>query len=137
MGLASASFDLAGGLIIALFVWDRTKLNRRLADLSARWEQAQLENSRLGQALSARESGEMERFSRLEHDLRSTISVITGFSALIKESLEQAAGPSPLLLLKSANAIQESATKALRILEDTGRYGPTEERKGLVLEGNR
>jgi len=120
MSPASAIFDLIVALIAALLVWDWIMLKRRCAELTERCEKAQMENLRLNQALSVRESGEVERLSRLEHDLRSTISVINGFSALIQESAEKDPSPSPSLLLKGASAIQQSTAKALRILEAAG-----------------
>jgi len=105
MTLASAIIDSAAVLVVALLIWDRMRLKRRLAELSD-----EIENARS-------EDGEIDRFARLEHDLRSTISVIAGFSALIQESLEKDSQPSPSLMLKGASAIQQSTTKALRILE--------------------
>jgi len=137
MSLVSAIFDLAAVLVIAVLVWDRAKLSRRLAELSDRCQTAQLENSRLDQTRSASEAAEMERFLRLEHDLRSTISVIAGFSALIRESVEKDPSPSPLLLLKGANAIQQSTAKAVRILEAAAQDNPSDRRKGLALERTR
>jgi|HubBroStandDraft_1064217.scaffolds.fasta_scaffold343563_2 hypothetical protein len=137
MSPASVIFDLVAALVAVLLVWDRIKLKRRCAELIRRCEEVQLENLRLHQALSVRESGEVERLSRLEHDLRSTISVINGFSALIQESAEKDLSPSPSFLLKGASAIQQSTAKALRILEAAGQDQHTEQRKGLALEENR
>ena len=78
-------------------------------------------------------------FWTLEYDLRTlTISVITGFSALMKESVEKDALPQAATLLKGVSAIQQSASKALLILDIAGEKDDAWRREqGLRLQGKR
>lgn len=116
----------------------RLMLRRRISELVDRCQKAELEKSRLEQMLSATECADMDRFGRLEHDLRSTISVITGFSALMKESVEKDALPQAATLLKGVSAIQQSASKALLILDIAGEKDDAWRREqGLRLQGKR
>jgi signal transduction histidine kinase len=113
LGLLAAS-----ATAIALFLWrGNVTLHSRLAEVAARCEQADSENERLRSALSAREAQERGRIFRLEHDLKSPLGVILGFSMLLREYIEgQSEGPPPLPL-RSINGIDQAAQKMVRIIE--------------------
>jgi signal transduction histidine kinase len=131
MAILSLILVLLSAVCIALLLRERAKLLHRIAELGPNCEQLKRE-------LAFRDHEEAERIARLEHDLRSSISGIVGFSALLKESLEQDTTQQSPLLLKSANTIHQSATKTINILEAmaSGQYdqhhGPQ-----LALEGKR
>jgi signal transduction histidine kinase len=78
---------------------------------------ADSENERLRDALAAREDQERARISRLEHDLKSPLGVILGYSTLLREYLEEHAAALPPLAGRSINGIDQAAQKIVRILE--------------------
>ena len=107
----------AAASAIALLWWRRSrKLGRLVTDLAAQCAKAESDKASLTQALSVLDSEENERISRLEHDVKSSLGVILGFSSLLRESIEQDAG-APSLPLKSINAIHQAATRILQIID--------------------
>ena len=76
------------------------------------------ENQRLRSALTACKDRESGQICRLEHDLKSPLGVILGFSTLLREYLE---GHSEDLCLKflsrSINGIDLAARKMVQIIE--------------------
>jgi signal transduction histidine kinase len=92
-------------------------LDARLAEVRERCENADSENQRLLSALSARESQEKTRISRLEHDLKSPLGVILGFSTLLRENLEEQYQGRPPFLLSGLDGIDQAAEKMLNIIE--------------------
>ena len=117
MCISTAILALGSSALIGWLVWARVKLLRRLDRLNQQYEQAELEKSHLHQVFASRASEEVERFARLEHDLRSSISVIVGFSSLLREFAEKSQNEQPALLLKGSSAIHQAAEKSLRILD--------------------
>jgi signal transduction histidine kinase len=92
------------------------KLGRRVTDLAAQCAKAESDKASLIQTLSILDTEENERIFRLEHDVKSPLGVILGFSSLLRESLEQDAG-TPSLPLKNINAIHQAATRILQIID--------------------
>jgi signal transduction histidine kinase len=139
MEIAAAILVLISAALVAFLLKARIKLLKRIAELTQQCDKAQLEISQLRQAVSLRDREESDRFSRLEHDLRSSLSGIVGFSSLLKESLEKDSKPETLLLLKSTQAIQQSAAKTLSILEAAAASGRYTQHHGekLAVEGKR
>jgi signal transduction histidine kinase len=115
--VALALIAAAASIIAFLSWWTKRKIVRRLAKLAEQCERAESDNANLTRALSLRESEENERISRLEHDLKSPLGVILGFSSLLREFVEQ--NPSQLtpLPLKSINGIQQAAQKILNTID--------------------
>jgi signal transduction histidine kinase len=108
----------AAASAIALLLWrGKGKLHARLADLVEHCEAADLENERLRSDLSTREDQERGRIGRLEHDLKSPLGVILGFSMLLREYLEGRSEDLPPLPLRSINGIDQAAQKMVRIIE--------------------
>jgi signal transduction histidine kinase len=89
----------------------------RLHELVEHCEKADSENERLRNALSAREDRERARILRLEHDLKSPLGVILGFSMLLREYLEEHSAALPPLPARSINGIDQAAQKMVRIIE--------------------
>src|ERR1700722_4212867 len=107
----------AASAAIALLSWRKNRnLGRRVADLKAKCAEVESEKESLLRALSVLDSEENERIARLEHDVKSPLGVILGFSSLLRESVEQAPGTSTLPL-KNINAIHQAATKILEIID--------------------
>jgi signal transduction histidine kinase len=117
MCISTAILALGSSALIGWLVWGRVKLLRRFDRLKQQYEQAELEKSHLHQAFASRANDEAERLGRLEHDLRSSISVIVGFSSLLREFAEKSPNEQPALLLKGSSAIHQAAEKTLRILD--------------------
>ena len=107
----------AGSTTIALLSWWKNRsLGRRVADLKAQYAEVESEKAGLLRTIAAQENEENQRIARLEHDVKSPLGVILGFSALLRESVEQAPGTSSLPL-KNINAIHQAATKILEIID--------------------
>ncbi len=107
----------AAASAIACSLWQtKRKIVLRLVRLTAQCEKAESDKAGLIQALSVRASEETERISRLEHDIKSPLGVILGFSTLLLEAAEQDQGDRPLPL-KNIQAIRQSATKILQIVD--------------------
>jgi len=103
--------------IIAFLSWrTNRKFARRLAKLAEQYEKAESEKASLTQTLSLRESEENERIYRLEHDVKSSLGVILGFSSLLRELVEHDSGTPPVTL-KNINAIHQAATKILQTID--------------------
>jgi len=117
MCISTAILALVSSALIGWLAWGKVQLLRRLDRLNRQYEQAELEKSDLHRAFAGRASEEAERLSRLEHDLRSSISVIVGFSSLLREFAEKSPNEQPPLLLKGSSAIHQAAEKTLRILD--------------------
>jgi signal transduction histidine kinase len=109
-------FAAASSTIALLSWWKNRSLGRRVADLKAQCAEVESEKESLLRTLSALDSEENERIACLEHDVKSPLGVILGFSSLLRESVEQAPG-TPSLSLKSINAIHQAATKILEIID--------------------
>ena len=120
----------AAASAIALRWW---RVNRGTA---CRLATAESGKARLEQALALRETEENERISRLEHDLKSPLGVILGFSSLLREFAEENPGKLPPVPLKSIHGIQQAARKMLQTIEAAvdGKY-PHQDREETVLEG--
>jgi signal transduction histidine kinase len=101
----------AAASIIALRWW---RVNRAIAQRLAK---AESDKARLEQALALREREENERICRLEHDLKSPLGAILGFSSLLGEFAEQNHGKLPPVPLKSISGIQQAARKMLQTIE--------------------
>lgn len=103
---------------IALYLW-RTNLSlaRRFAALTERYERTESENAVLRRALSAHRDQEGSRISRLEHDLRSPLGVIRGFSTLLKEFVEAHAKDLPGFPVRTVSGIDQATEKMLQIIE--------------------
>jgi signal transduction histidine kinase len=107
----------AASAAIALLSWRKNlNLGRRVADLKAKCAEVESEKESLLRTLSVLDNEENERIARLEHDVKSPLGVILGFSALLRESVEQAPG-SLSLPIKNINAIHQAATKILEIID--------------------
>src|SRR3984885_9888638 len=107
----------AAASAMALLSWRKNRnLARRLAALKAQCAEVESEKESLLRTLSALDGEENERIARLEHDVKSPLGVILGFSTLLRESVEQAPGTSSLPL-KNINAIHQAATKILEIID--------------------
>jgi K+-sensing histidine kinase KdpD len=89
----------------------------RLHELGEHCEKADSENECLRNALSAREDQERARILRLEHDLKSPLGVILGFSMLLREYLEEHSAILSPSAARSINGIDQAAQKMVRIIE--------------------
>jgi signal transduction histidine kinase len=137
MSISSAILALLLAALTGFSLWGRMRIARRLAALTRHCEKVESEKTALEQALASCEAEHGERFARLEHDLRSSISVIVGFANILTEQAEDDRSPQRSLILKSASAIQQSAQKSLRIL-DTAELEPGESpRQAIAVEGGR
>jgi predicted negative regulator of RcsB-dependent stress response len=135
-GISMTILVLASGALIGWLAWGKVKLLRRLDHLSRQYQKAELEKTQLREAFANRAGKEMERFSRLEHDLRSSISVIVGFSSLLREQAEKNQKEQASLVLKGSSAIHQAAEKTLRILDAAVASEQTNQRgAGITLEG--
>jgi signal transduction histidine kinase len=94
----------AATAVVDLYLW------RRLA-------RAEAEKTVLKSALSALKGDENGRISRLEHDLKSPLGVIRGFSTLLKEFVDQHSQDLPGFPLRTVNGIDQAAQKMLQIIE--------------------
>jgi len=137
MGILAFILALVSAILIALLLWERIKLLRRVAEMIEQCEKTERERSQTTQTLMSRDRDETERLARLEHDLRSSLSVIVGFSSVLVETLQKDLMNQSMLLLKSANAIHQSATKSLKIIEAValGEYSPRRTEQ-ITKEGN-
>jgi signal transduction histidine kinase len=104
-----------GSLIAALAWWKSQGIARRLADVAAQRDRAESDRATLLGTLSSRNRAENERIYRLEHDIKSSLGVILGFSALLREKVED--DPASPLPLKNIDAIHQAATKILKTIE--------------------
>jgi signal transduction histidine kinase len=115
--LAALGLGASAASTIALLLWRRNrKLLRRLEDLAIERDQAESDKASLLGTLSTRNSQEDQRICRLEHDVKSSLGVILGFSSLLREAVERDPGSSPLPL-KNINAIHQAATKILQTID--------------------
>jgi signal transduction histidine kinase len=137
MPISLAVLGLVFTVSIAFLAWERNKLLRRLGELANKCQDAKIENSRLEGAISLHNRDEVEGISQLEHDLRSSISVIAGFSALLHESFENDSKPQHPFLLKAAGGIHQATAKCLQILDAAaaGEY-LREPSQSLTVESN-
>jgi signal transduction histidine kinase len=96
---------------IAFLAWrSKVRLLARIAELDS-------ENERLRSALIARKDRESGQLYRLEHDLKSPLGVILGFSTLLREYLEGHYKDLPQVPLRSINGIDQAARKMVQIIE--------------------
>jgi signal transduction histidine kinase len=133
IGISSAIFALASATLTGFCLWGRISIGRRLVVLAGRYKQAESERSRFEQRLAACEAEHGQHLGRLEHDLRSSIGVIVGFSSILIEQAEGDRGVQPSLVLKSARAIQQSAQKSLRILEAAAELEPGKNHRQVAV----
>jgi signal transduction histidine kinase len=111
-------FCATSASIIAFLSWrTNRKIARRLAKLAEQCAEAESAKASLTQTLSVRESEENERIFRLEHDVKSSLGVILGFSSLLRELVEHDSGTPPVAL-KNINAIHQAATKILQTIDE-------------------
>jgi signal transduction histidine kinase len=119
---------------IALLSWRRNrKISRLIAVLTAQCDQAESEKASLIQALSAGDAEADERTARLEHDVKSPLGVILGFSALVRESLEH--DPRAVVPLKNISAIHQAATKILQIVDAAVKGRNSHEGQATISNG--
>jgi signal transduction histidine kinase len=91
----------------------------------------------LVQALAAREMEHNQRILRLEHDLKSPLGVILGFSTLLRELMHDNLKEAPPAVLKSMNGIDQAARKMLQIIEAAaGARNSHVDRQEAVVERN-
>jgi signal transduction histidine kinase len=112
----------AAASAVAWRLWrDKLGLLTRLQGLAADCEKAGSENQRLKTALSAHQSLENGRISRLEHDLKSPLGVILGYSMLLREFVQDHSSALPAFPLRSVDGIDQAAQKMLQIIEAAAR----------------
>jgi signal transduction histidine kinase len=114
--VAALGIFAAAASTVAWLFWRRNRvIVRRLADLGAERDQADSDKQSLMRTIALRDGEEDERLFGLEHDIKSSLSIILGFSALLRESAEQdpRAFPFPL---KNIDAIHQAATKVLNTI---------------------
>ena len=122
----------AAASAIACSLWrTKRKIMHRLVDLTAQCEKAESDKAGLMRALSLRAHEETERISRLEHDVKSSLGVILGFSTLLMEAVEQDPRDRPLPL-KNIQAIRQAAEKILQIVDAAVQARASQ---GLVVDG--
>ena len=95
---------------------------------------ADSDKAALIQELSLHAHQETERISRLEHDVKSSLGVILGFSTLLMEAAEQNQKDQPLPL-KNIQAIRQAANKILQIVEAAARGTNSRASQDLVVDG--
>ena len=116
---------------IAAWLWrGKTTLAARLGGLRDHCQKLDSENQGLIRSLSAHENREKSRIGRLEHDLKSPLGVVIGFSTLIREYLEIHVQQPPPLLLDGINGIDQAAKKMVEIVESAA----DDESRGLCGE---
>lgn len=93
------------------------RFRKRIAGQVAQLEQIESEKKRLEEALASSDADGKQRLARLEHDLRSSLSVAVGFASILIEQAEKQSYLEPSLILKSAVAIQKAVRKSLQILD--------------------
>jgi len=100
----------------AVYLWHtKMALGREIRALRENCRTAESENARLRQLLSALQSAENGRIARLEHDLKSPLGVILGFSTLLREFAE---GQSlPALPLRCISGMDQASRKMLQIID--------------------
>lgn len=91
----------------------------------------------LAQALAARDIEHSQRISRLEHDLKSPLGAILGFSTLLRELVYENLSQAPPSVLKSVNGIDQAARKMLQIIEAAGAGNSQQDRQEAVIERSR
>jgi signal transduction histidine kinase len=124
----------AAASAIALWSWRKNRgILRQIAELSEQREKAEADKASLTETLALHESEENERIWRLEHDIKSSLGVILGFSALLRELAENNPG-TPSLPLNSINSIQQAAKKILHTIE-AAVEGKDSRRDEAVVEG--
>jgi signal transduction histidine kinase len=125
----------AAASAIACWLWQtKRKIVQRLVDLTAQCEKAESDKAGLMRALSLRSHEETERISRLEHDVKSPLGVILGFSTLLMEAVEQDPRERPLPL-KNIQAIRQAATKILQIVDAAVQGTNSRASQDLVVDG--
>jgi signal transduction histidine kinase len=125
----------AAASAIACWLWQtKRKIVQRLVDLTAQCEKAESDKAGLIRALSLRAHEENERISRLEHDVKSSLGVILGFSTLLMEAVEQDRRERPLPL-KNIQAIRQAATKILQIVDAAVQGTNSRASQDLVVDG--
>jgi signal transduction histidine kinase len=125
----------AAASAIACWLWHtKRKIVQRLVDLTAQCEKAESDKAGLIRALSLRAHEENERISRLEHDVKSSLGVILGFSTLLMEAVEQDPRERPLPL-KNIQAIRQAATKILQIVDAAVQGTNSRASQDLVVDG--
>lgn len=118
-----------------LYLWrTRASLTRRLAALAERCERAESDKTALESALVALKNEENGRISRLEHELRSPLGVIRGFSMLLNEFVDEHAQDLPKFPLRAVSGIDQAAQRMLQIIEAAanGEPAPRSREEALV-----
>lgn len=95
------------------------------------------QTAELVQALAARDSEDHQRMARLEHDLKSPLGALLGFSTLLRELVHDHLQQPPPAILKSVNGIDQAARKMLQIIEAAGSRNPHADRQEGVIERSR
>jgi signal transduction histidine kinase len=90
----------------------------------------------LTQELAARDTEHNRRISRLEHDLKSPLGAILGFSTLLREVVHENLEGAPPTVLKSVNGIDQAARRMLQIIEAAADRSPQPDRQEAVIERN-
>jgi signal transduction histidine kinase len=91
----------------------------------------------LTQALAMRDGEHNQRISRLEHDLKSPLGAILGFSTLLREVVHEDLQDAPPAVLKSVNGIDQAARKMLQMIETAGARNSRPDPQEVIVERNR
>jgi signal transduction histidine kinase len=136
MRIEAVVLGLFAAAASTIALWSRRtnrRILRRIAELDEQREKAESDKASLTQALCLHESEENERISRLEHDIKSSLGVILGFSSLLRELVENDP-KTPPLPLNSINGIQQAAKKILHTIEAAveGKYSHRDQDEAVV-----
>lgn len=103
---------------VAVFLGrSKVRLSANVSELAEHREKANVEHRRLTSALAAQQNQERGRIARLEHDLKSPLGVVLGFSRLLREYLEQHHQDLSPLPLTCMDGIDQAAQKMMQIVE--------------------
>lgn len=89
------------------------------------------------QALAALDSEHSQRISRLEHDLKSPLGAMLGFSTLLRELVHENLTEAPPGVLKCVNGMEQAARKMLQIIEAAGSRNSHPDGQEAVIERHR
>ena len=129
--ILAVSFGVLAGVACA------GAIRLRRANQTLAGQAAASQATELSQALAARDGEHSQRISRLEHDLKSPLGAILGFSTLLREVVQEDLREAPPAVLKSVNGIDQAARKMLQIIEAAGTGNSHPEGQEAVVERSR